>query len=508
MTEQRSKAAADPLSSPQTVIDPAPRATWLTVLAATAAGGMAWGIRGQYGHETGAMIAGLLVSLALVVRLAPRAALLPAARAVALCTIAMGFGGSMTYGQTIGLTQNAPVIGNASAAAWGMLGLAVKGGLWIGFAGLFLGTGLGRRRVGWLEMLCLAVALVGLFFLGVWLFNTPFDPAGRQLPAVYFSADWHWEPDNESLKPRPEVWGGMLLALVGGWTWLGLVRGEPLARSLALWGVLGGALGFPLGQSLQASHAWNREWFAAGPFATLDGFMNWWNWMETTFGAVMGGVLGLGLVRNQHLLGLPPAGSPPHPRAPRIDLAPAAEVLLLSAHVILLVLCEMVERPPFNEIYDHGLVAGILPLVAVAGGAWSPFLMMLPITLLPIAAKTITMLVGSDPGSQPLLGWSVYGVVPMLLATALAVWLIGRSRTQTSSARALALPLLLTTLTYFLLNLAVFHFPWPWLPWTGRTPNALAFTIAAAVLLVVALMPLAQRPAARLLDSTASAGQD
>ena len=37
MTEQRSKAAADPLSSPQTVIDLAPRAAWLTVLAATAA---------------------------------------------------------------------------------------------------------------------------------------------------------------------------------------------------------------------------------------------------------------------------------------------------------------------------------------------------------------------------------------------------------------------------------------------------------------------------------------
>ena len=30
------------------------------------AGGMGWGIRGQYGHETGAMLAGLLVALVLV----------------------------------------------------------------------------------------------------------------------------------------------------------------------------------------------------------------------------------------------------------------------------------------------------------------------------------------------------------------------------------------------------------------------------------------------------------
>ena len=120
-------------------------------------------------------IAGVLVSLVLVVRLAPTAALLPAARAAALGTIAMGFGGSITYGQTIGLTQNGPVIGNVSALAWGMLGLAVKGGLWIGFAGLFLGLGLGRRRFGWLEMAAIAAAGVAIFFLGVWLINTPYD---------------------------------------------------------------------------------------------------------------------------------------------------------------------------------------------------------------------------------------------------------------------------------------------------------------------------------------------
>ncbi len=33
---------------------------------ASLAGGMGWGIRGQYGHETGAMLAGRLVALVLV----------------------------------------------------------------------------------------------------------------------------------------------------------------------------------------------------------------------------------------------------------------------------------------------------------------------------------------------------------------------------------------------------------------------------------------------------------
>ena len=36
---------------------------WQVVVVAAAAGGMGWGIRGQYGHETGAMMAGLLGGL-------------------------------------------------------------------------------------------------------------------------------------------------------------------------------------------------------------------------------------------------------------------------------------------------------------------------------------------------------------------------------------------------------------------------------------------------------------
>ena len=116
---------------------------WLVIISASMAGGMGWGIRGQYGHETGAMIAGLLVSLVLVFLFCPGNSSIHVVRAAALGTIAMGFGGSMTYGQTIGLTHDSPLIGNWEALRWGMLGLAIKGSIWIGFAGLFLGIGLG-----------------------------------------------------------------------------------------------------------------------------------------------------------------------------------------------------------------------------------------------------------------------------------------------------------------------------------------------------------------------------
>ena len=69
--------------------------------------------------------------------------------------------------------------------------------------------------------------------------------------------------------------------------YLGKIRGDRLAPKLALWGILGGALGFPLGQSIQAYHAWNPEIFTGGIWEDL-GAVNWWNMMETTFGAIMG----------------------------------------------------------------------------------------------------------------------------------------------------------------------------------------------------------------------------
>ena len=223
---------------------------------------MGWGIRGQYGHETGAMIAGLLVSLVLVFLFCPKAALLPAARAVAFGTIAIGLGGSMTYGQTIGLTQNPGLIGNWEAWRWGML--------------------------------------------------------------------------------------------------------------------------------------------VAGEFSDL-------RWA--------------------------------------------------------------------NELYDPGIVIALIPIIAVAGGRWWPFLLVLPGTLLPVAGKTIRTLVHDAHAIDPAVGWVLYGVLPMLLTTAAAVWFARQIEGGVSGRAFARRSLLLTAWLYFGLNLALFRFPWPWDAWTSRTPNALVYTV-------------------------------
>jgi hypothetical protein len=471
------------------------------VLFGAMAGGMAWGIRGQYGHETGAMLAGLLVSLTLVTLLCPRVSLIGAARAVALATVAMGFGGSMTYGQTVGLTHDPQLVGNWAALGWGMLGLSIKGGLWIGFAGAFLGMGLGGTRYRALEMLLLMLALVAAYFAGVALINSPFDPAHRMLPALYFSEHWYWKP-NKVLKPRFECWGGLLTALAVLTVYVGYWRRDRLARRLVWWGILGGALGFPLGQSIQAYHAWNPD-FLRG--SLLEGtVINWWNMMETTYGAVMGALLGCGLWLNRKRIQLDRAVSD-------VSLPLAVEWILLAIHLGLLILVEFVNgsvvetigSPVLSEafravdfLYDLGLVMGIIPILAIVGGRCWPYFTVFPVMLIPYAGKTVQQLVYKEAAVTPIVGWLVYLIVPLAVLTTIAITYARQApEKQTGNAFARR-ALLLSAWLYFLLNYAFFRFPWPWAQWTGRTPNGIIFTICVLSLTACALFvkPYGQDP--------------
>lgn len=79
---------------------------------------LGWGIRGQFGGESGAMVPGALVglSLALLSGWQGRDAL----RLAAVGAFACSFGGMMTYGQTLGLVHGQYP---SPTYWWGMLGL-------------------------------------------------------------------------------------------------------------------------------------------------------------------------------------------------------------------------------------------------------------------------------------------------------------------------------------------------------------------------------------------------
>ena len=450
---------------------------------AAMAGAMAWGIRGQYGHETGAMIAGLLICLTLTFLLCPNARASRVVRAVAMGTVAMGFGGSMTYGSTVGLTHDAPLIGNFAALSWGLLGLSIKGGIWIGFAGVFFGMGLSGVRYRPHQIALVMLALVGAYMIGVALLNSPFDPGRRALPLIYFSDHWRWEPE-ANVRPRLELWGGLLLALVMLIVYVSRVHGDRLARNLALWGVLGGAVGFPLGQSFQAFHAWNQELFTRGFWAELAPHMNWWNMMETTFGAIMGAALGLGLWLNRRLINLDDDSDEP-------AMSDGFLALLLCVHLSLVIAVEFTSIRSVDRIYDLGLMMGIIPMFAcVSGGLWR-YLQILPITRIPSAGKTLRQLVYREEAIGPLAGWVLYLVVPLTIATFVAFDLVRRAEAGQTAHRLTRVALLVTAWTYFLLNYAFFRYPFPWREWTGRTPNGIVFSVCVLglTLLVLALDP-------------------
>ncbi|MCA9189768.1 MAG: hypothetical protein R3E01_08655 [Pirellulaceae bacterium] len=439
------------------------------------AGGMGWGIRGQYGHETGAMIAGVLVGFTLVLLLVRRQSSLFAARAAAMLALGIGLGGSMTYGQTIGLTHDQRLVGNTSSLVWGLLGLFIKGGLWVGCGATMFGMALGGRKYRPLELLLLMLGLIGLFVIGVWLLNGPYQPAERILPRLYFSADWRWQPDVEDLKPRREYWGGFLVALIGLAVYARVVQGDRLARNMAVIGFIAGGLGFSGGQCIQASHAWHPELYRQGWFAAYEPYINWWNMMETTFGLIWGAGVGAGLWWNRRLIA--------RGTFTRVPLAPWFEVVSALAFVVLVVMAEFSDNPYWEWFTEYSFVLAIVPIIGIMGGRIWPFLFPLPLVAVTIVGKTLREMSYAHTEIPPVIGWLLLIALPLSIVTGVAVWMIRASDRESLRATSYAKTgLLLNVWLYFGLNFVFFRYPLPWMDWTGRTPSGLIFFFCSIVL--------------------------
>lgn len=209
---------------------------------------LGWGLRGFIGGGPfGAMIPGAMVALALGV-LYPRR---DWAMLAAFGAVGVGFGGEMTYGQTVGF------IVKAETFWWGFLGLGLKGAIWGALAGAVIVMGFTpRTRL----VACGAAAMILATWTGWKLVNEP--------KIVYFS--------NLLDRPRPEIWAGFLFAAVA----LAKIVG-PLAQRWAWVCFLGGFIGFGFGGAIQG----------LGRIYTPQLNLHWWKYMEFFFGFCFGWAL-------------------------------------------------------------------------------------------------------------------------------------------------------------------------------------------------------------------------
>lgn len=203
---------------------------------------LGWGLRGFIGGGPfGAMIPGALVVLAIchVNSYRKDVALLAAFGA-----IGVGFGGEMTYGQTVGFSVHRETMW------WGFLGGAVIG---LGFSP--------RLRV----VTGSAVAMVVATWCGWKWINEP--------KLIYFS--------NLLDKPREEIWAGFLLAAIALLLWLRSQHSLQPALRFGLAGFVGGAI-----QRI-------------GRIYTPELHLHWRKYMEFFFGFCFGWAMAWAMARTE-----------------------------------------------------------------------------------------------------------------------------------------------------------------------------------------------------------------
>jgi hypothetical protein len=271
----------------------APGLSWLAIVFVALALSIGWGVRGNWGHEYGAMIPGALAAMAAVLvsgrtdwyRRIPFFAFFGA--------LGWSFGGSISYMQVIAYTHS----GDALSVVYGFACLFLIGFLWgaLGGAGTALPAFLSRDRLTELLVPTLAVFVAWMaqdFFLAEYLRPMRQQVADGTLSAQQFREQIAWLNWNDTdwmgvivaavavlvvaAVRRRVCWGtALVLILCAGW-WLGftvLTIGLGLRMTPPRGDNWSGALGMTIALFLflARDRQWGIAWVAgiAGWFAGL-----------------------------------------------------------------------------------------------------------------------------------------------------------------------------------------------------------------------------------------------
>lgn len=306
------------------------------ILLSALAMSVGWGIRGDYGHEAGAMIPGALLGLAICLA-SGRADWWQRSTIMAMCgAIGWAFGGQISYGQITGYTACSSLLD----VTYGYGCLLLIGGLWAGIGSAILALSLTQPR-SYLERFAGPLVIF-------WLVRVGMDLSGLTawMVQIWYANDTDWFAALSALLvaaiyalivPRARPACALIAALAGGWwagyliltgllglhmtpprsdNWAGCVglfvallaylykQKDRAAFALALYGFLAGSIGFAVGDFVNMLG--RAQWGPIGHYEALQG-LDYWKWMEQLFGLIMGLGTGLAFLRYVRAKLAPPA---------------------------------------------------------------------------------------------------------------------------------------------------------------------------------------------------------
>jgi len=159
------------------------------LIAAALALSIGWGIRGNYGHETGAMIPGALAAMAAVILSGRQEWISRIPYFAFFGALGWSFGGSISYMQVIGYTHS----GHSLSVLYGFACLYLIGFLWaaLGGAGTALPACLSDRELKDFFTVTVTVFAAWIFQDLIVAFFIHTDPAFRQRdPLYWYDTDW------------------------------------------------------------------------------------------------------------------------------------------------------------------------------------------------------------------------------------------------------------------------------------------------------------------------------
>lgn len=320
---------------------------------------LGWAINGMIGNAPGGAIPGAFLGMAVVGILGLVGHTQPEGskgtdtlvRVAAFGAMGFWFGGEMTYGQTLGLT-NVNVAGGEHYW-WGILGTAVKGGAWSGLGAAFIGLGLMHRRYRTGEIALLVTVMTIASVAGLALLNRPLSPSDTS-PPITFSYD----PVNPENAPRTESWGaiwaGLLVLVLYARAW----KKDFVTFRFGLFGILGGGLGFSIGQMFQA-FSWAHREFALSPW------IDWWKVMELTHGFIVGLFVAAAALRTQR-------NEIDSETTERKPLSPVIEWTGIAVWIVV-VIGYFLRHPVGEFLAVFPFIGGVIVFAGLVFGRWWPW---------------------------------------------------------------------------------------------------------------------------------------